>query len=331
MVAMSRAKAISWVASIIVVPCSASARTTVSTSPDQLRVERGGDLVEEQQGRLRAQRAHQRDPLLLAAGHPVGVLVRLVREPEAVEQLAGPLLRLGLAVRRAPCAAPACSCRARSGAGTGCRPGRPCRSGRAPRVGRPAGRRSRGPRSGCTPSSISSSRLRQRSSVDLPEPDDPIRQTTSCGVDGEVDVVEHDLVAVGLAEVGHLQERVGHRAPCRSRSHRAVLEPVGQSGERDRQHDEERRHDHVRREVEVEVGVVARGEQRVEQPGAPTRAVSFCRRDEVVEQRGHDPAHRLAGPRRSASPGRGDRPSASALASCDGWIDSMPERNTSAT
>ena len=68
-----------------------------------------------------------------------------------------------------------------------------------------------------TPSSICSSRLRQRSSVDLPEPDEPIRQTTSCLVDREVDVGEHHPVAVGLAELGHLEES-GHNAPARSRS-----------------------------------------------------------------------------------------------------------------
>ena len=37
------------------------------------------------------------------------------------------------------------------------------------------------------PASIGSSRFTQRSSVDFPEPDAPIRQTTSCSRDVEVD------------------------------------------------------------------------------------------------------------------------------------------------
>ena len=65
---------------------------------------------------------------------------------------------------------------------------------------------------------MSSSRLRQRSSVDLPDPDEPIRQTTSPRRDREVDVGEHDLVAVRLAEVRDLEQRLGHSAPARSRS-----------------------------------------------------------------------------------------------------------------
>ena len=69
-----------------------------------------------------------------------------------------------------------------------------------------------------TPSSISSSRLRQRSRVDLPDPDEPIRQTTSPGATREVDVVEHHAVAVRLAEALDLEEG-GHRTcPARSRS-----------------------------------------------------------------------------------------------------------------
>ena len=101
MLATSRAKAISWVARIIVVPSSASDRTASRTSATQLGVERGGDLVEEQQRRPGGQRAHQRHPLLLAAGEPVGVAGRVLGEPEPAEQLARP--GLGLAARDRPC------------------------------------------------------------------------------------------------------------------------------------------------------------------------------------------------------------------------------------
>ena len=58
----------------------------------------------------------------------------------------------------------------------------------------------------------------QRSSVDLPLPEAPMRQTTSCRADRQVDAVEHDLVAVGLPQSLDLQHGPAHRAPARSRS-----------------------------------------------------------------------------------------------------------------
>ena len=64
---------------------------------DQLRVERARDLVEQHQLRLHRQRARDRGALLLAAREAVGVLARLVAEPEAVEQLARALARVRLA------------------------------------------------------------------------------------------------------------------------------------------------------------------------------------------------------------------------------------------
>ena len=69
-----------------------------------------------------------------------------------------------------------------------------------------------------TPSSTSSSRFRQRSSVDFPDPDEPIRQITSCGMDGEVDVLQDHLVAVGLAQPGGLEQR-GVASACRAAGH----------------------------------------------------------------------------------------------------------------
>ena len=48
----------------------------------QLGVEGGGDLVEQQQGRVGGQRAGHCDPLLLAAGEPVGVPVALSARPK---------------------------------------------------------------------------------------------------------------------------------------------------------------------------------------------------------------------------------------------------------
>ena len=54
---------------------------------DELGVERARDLVEQQQPRLHRQRPDDGHALLLSAGEPVGILVALVREAEAVEEL----------------------------------------------------------------------------------------------------------------------------------------------------------------------------------------------------------------------------------------------------
>ena len=102
---MSRAKLISCVAISIVIPADASSRITASTSADELRVERARDLVQQHQLGPHRERADDRHALLLAAREPVGILVALVREPEALEQLERARLRLGRARASAPCAA----------------------------------------------------------------------------------------------------------------------------------------------------------------------------------------------------------------------------------
>ena len=61
---------------------------------DQLRVERAGDLVEQHHVRVHRQRPRDRHPLLLAPRQPIGILVHLVREPDALEQLPAALVRL---------------------------------------------------------------------------------------------------------------------------------------------------------------------------------------------------------------------------------------------
>ena len=85
--ASSRAKAISCVAMIIVIPSSASWRTNCEDLAHELRVERARDLVEQHEARVHRQRARDRDALLLAAGEAVRILVRLVLEPDHREQL----------------------------------------------------------------------------------------------------------------------------------------------------------------------------------------------------------------------------------------------------
>ena len=57
-----------------------------------------------------------------------------------------------------------------------------------------------------SPPSIGSSPLMQRSSVDLPHPEAPIRQTTSCSLDGQVDAVEHLVIAEALVDPPQLEE-----------------------------------------------------------------------------------------------------------------------------
>ena len=61
---------------------------------DELRVERARDLVQQHDVGLHRQRANDRDALLLPARQPIGILVRLVGQPEPVEQLPRALLSL---------------------------------------------------------------------------------------------------------------------------------------------------------------------------------------------------------------------------------------------
>ncbi len=65
---------------------------------DQFRVQRAGDLVEQQQSGFVGQRAGDGHPLLLAAGQFVGVGVGLVGQADAGQQLAAAFL--GVAARR---------------------------------------------------------------------------------------------------------------------------------------------------------------------------------------------------------------------------------------
>ena len=86
-------------------PSLASSRMTCEHLRDELRVERARHLVEQHEARLHRERAHDRDALLLTARQAVRVLLALVREPEAAEELVGARLRLRPSRARAPCAA----------------------------------------------------------------------------------------------------------------------------------------------------------------------------------------------------------------------------------
>ena len=85
----SLAKPISWVTTSIVMPSLGEPAHDVEDLADELGVERARRLVEEHELGLHGEGARDRDALLLAAGELRGVGVRLVGEPDAVEQLAG--------------------------------------------------------------------------------------------------------------------------------------------------------------------------------------------------------------------------------------------------
>ncbi len=70
-------------------PSLASSRMTWSTSATSSGIEGARDLVEQHEVRLHRESAHDRDALLLPAGQPVGILLALVGEAEAGEELVG--------------------------------------------------------------------------------------------------------------------------------------------------------------------------------------------------------------------------------------------------
>ena len=94
----------------------------------RLRVEVAGGLVGEDDPRPADQRPGHGDPLLLAAGELVGLVVQPVAEADGVDDRVVPLA-VGLAPRDRPAGA-GCS-PPRSGSGPGCRTGRRSRSRRA--------------------------------------------------------------------------------------------------------------------------------------------------------------------------------------------------------
>ena len=92
--ATSRANPISCVAMIIVMPDVGELADETQHVGHELRVERARDLVEQHQLRLHRECAHDRHALLLPAAQPVGILVGLLLEPDASEQLACAALRV---------------------------------------------------------------------------------------------------------------------------------------------------------------------------------------------------------------------------------------------
>ena len=88
-----RAKPISWVTTIIVMPSLGEADHDVEHLGDHLGVERGGRLVEQHQLRLHRERPGDRDALLLAAGELRRHLLRLVGDTRPARAAPSPAPR----------------------------------------------------------------------------------------------------------------------------------------------------------------------------------------------------------------------------------------------
>ena len=195
---------------------------------DELGVERARHLVEQHQLGLHRERAHDRDALLLAARQPVGVLVALVGEPEAAR--AARRARASASARPSPSAARGASVTLRSTLMCGKRLNAwktiPIR--RRTAFTSTPGRVISSPSTTIRPASIGSIRLTQRSSVDLPEPDAPIRQTTSCSatarsIPRSTSTAPNDLRTPSSSE----QRRSSRRpAACRRRRSRRISQSV---------------------------------------------------------------------------------------------------------
>ena len=212
----SRAKPISWVTTIIVIPSVGELPHHVEHLLDQLRVERAGHLVEEHHVRVHRQRPGDRDPLLLAAGEAFGVLVELVGQADPLEQRRALLP----ASSRRPSTfsgAIVTFCRAVLwGKRLNCWKTIPTRwrtkssSQLCSPLPEPGPLQMSWPSRKISPSSGGSSRLMQRSSVLLPEPLGPSTQTTSPLRDLEVDPPQHLELAEALVDALELQHRLRH-------------------------------------------------------------------------------------------------------------------------
>ena len=80
-----RAKPISWVTTIIVIPSGAEIGNQLQNPLDHFRIQRGGRLVEEHHLRGHRQCAGDRDPLLLATGQHRGPGTGLVLQANSVQ------------------------------------------------------------------------------------------------------------------------------------------------------------------------------------------------------------------------------------------------------
>ena len=154
------------------------------------------------------------------------------------------------------------------------------------------------------PSSISSSRSTQRSSVDLPDPDDPMSVDDPVLLDRQVDPAQHGRRSVVLDQAADLEDR-SHARPCR-RSARAATASAMRRGDRE-QHEQQRGH-HVGGEVEGARRRDLRGPDRVHRAEHGDQPDVLLQRDEVVEQQRRHPAHGLREDHGGASTGGSSGP-----------------------
>ena len=115
-------------------------------------------------------------------------------------------------------------------------------------------------------------------------------------VDRQVDPVQHLEVAEALRDVLERDEvrvRADHTAWARSRCSRSLIEVVGEAGERDREDDEEHGRDREARVVEVVGGVEARLRSRLGEPEDGDERGVLLQADEVVQERRDDAPDRL--------------------------------------
>src|SRR5689334_16662069 len=117
-----------------------------------------------------------------------------------------------------------------------------------------------------SPSSTCSNRLRQRSRVDLPEPEAPMRQTTSPSETSRSMPLRTSVPLKDLrtpSALSTVRSSCDQSVLAAQRPHRQV---VGEPRQRDRRSDEEHRRHDVRREDEVLARDDLGGPQRLDEP-----------------------------------------------------------------
>ncbi len=128
----------------------------------------------------------------------------------------------------------------------------------------------------------------------MPEPDAPIRQTTSCSATVEVDPAQHLELAERLVHALDRAARSAHASlPACCALPVARDQPVGEARERDRDQDEQRRRDEVRRAVERRGLVDLRLLERLDDAERADERRVLLQPDEVVQERRDHAPHGL--------------------------------------
>ena len=136
------------------------------------------------------------------------------------------------------------------------------------------------------PSSTVSSRLTQRSRVNLPEPDAPIRTTTSCSATCNGEIAQYHVAAEHLPNRSTLQDST-HAAPSRGLTARCPQRhPVGDKDQQDGHENREHTRNDIGRVVVGLSGLDLRRPDSVDRPGEGNQTDVLVQRHEIVEQRG---------------------------------------------